>query len=118
MATTSLSSLEYQRPYAWGVEKPQLLSDLLGALEHDTDDPYFPVPSSWSKAPNNTRAEVIDGQQRLTTLTLLLSLLRDLATDDELRRDIHKSLRNQPSAGKTKLRDPAWNYVHATASSS
>ena len=33
---------EYQRPYTWGVEETlQLLSDLLGALERDTDEPYF-----------------------------------------------------------------------------
>ncbi|MDI9588915.1 MAG: DUF262 domain-containing HNH endonuclease family protein [Acidobacteriota bacterium] len=90
---------EYQRPYAWGVEETvQLLSDLLGALEHDTDDPYFLGSIVLVKAPNNTRAEVIDGQQRLTTLTLLLSLLRDLATDDELRRDIHKLI-EEPAVG-------------------
>ncbi|MGP2494826.1 DUF262 domain-containing protein [Schaalia turicensis] len=90
---------EYQRPYAWGVEETlQLLSDLLGALEHDTADPYFLGSIVLVKDPNNPRAEVIDGQQRLTTLTLLLSLLRDLATDDELRRDIHKLI-EEPAVG-------------------
>lgn len=90
---------EYQRPYAWGVEETlQLLSDLRGALEHDTDDPYFLGSIVLVKDPNNPRAEVIDGQQRLTTLTLLLSLLRDLATDDELRRDIHKLI-EEPAVG-------------------
>lgn len=90
---------EYQRPYAWGVEETlQLLSDLLGALERDTDDPYFLGSVVLVKDPNNPRAEVIDGQQRLTTLTLLLSLLRDLATDDELRRDIHRLI-EEPAVG-------------------
>lgn len=90
---------EYQRPYAWGVEETlQLLSDLLGALERDTDDPYFLASVVLVKDPNNPRAEVIDGQQRLTTLTLLLSLLRDLATDDELRRDIHRLI-EEPAVG-------------------
>ena len=90
---------EYQRPYAWGVEETlQLLSDLLGALERDTDEPYFLGSVVLVKDPSNPRAEVIDGQQRLTTLTLLLSLLRDLATDDELRRDIHKLI-EEPAVG-------------------
>lgn len=76
----------------------QLLSDLLGALERDTDEPYFLGSVVLVKDPNNPRAEVIDGQQRLTTLTLLLSLLRDLATDNELRRDIHKLI-EEPAVG-------------------
>ena len=90
---------EYQRPYAWGVEETlQLLSDLLGALERDTDEPYFLGSVVLVKDPSNPRAEVIDGQQRLTTLSLLLSLLRDLDTDDELRRDIHKLI-EEPAVG-------------------
>lgn len=46
--------LEYQRPYAWGVEETlQLLSDLLGALERDTDEPYFLGSVVLVKDPNN-----------------------------------------------------------------
>lgn len=82
---------EYQRPYAWGTEESlQLLADLVGALERDTDEPYFLGSIVLVKAPNAVRAEVIDGQQRLTTLTLLLAILRDLATDAGLREAIHK----------------------------
>ena len=81
---------EYQRPYAWGAEESlQLLSDLLGALKRDTDEPYFLGSIVLVKSPNVARSEVIDGQQRITTLTLLLSLLRDLVANDDLRRSIH-----------------------------
>ena len=39
------------------------------------------------KSPNDPLSKVIDGQQRLTTLTILLSALRDLTTDKEKRFD-------------------------------
>ncbi|WP_165241543.1 DUF262 domain-containing protein [Corynebacterium lizhenjunii] len=82
---------EYQRPYAWGTEESlQLLADLVDALDRDTDEPYFLGSIVLVKAPNSPRAEVIDGQQRLTTLTLLLALLRDLTSNEDLRRDIHR----------------------------
>ena len=59
---------EYQRPYAWGKEESsQLLSDLLGALDRDTDEPYFLGSIVLVKTPNEPRSEVIDGQQRITT---------------------------------------------------
>ena len=81
---------EYQRPYAWGAEESlQLLSDLIGALDRDTDEPYFLGSIVLVKSAAGSRSEVIDGQQRITTLTLLLALLRDLATNDDLRRSIH-----------------------------
>lgn len=81
---------EYQRPYTWGTsESLQLLSDLTSALERDADEPYFLGSLVLVKAPNEPASEVIDGQQRLTTLTLLLGVLRDLVTNVDLSRDIH-----------------------------
>ena len=37
------------------------------------------------REPNNPHAKVIDGQQRLTTLTILLSILRDLTANPEVK---------------------------------
>jgi uncharacterized protein with ParB-like and HNH nuclease domain len=52
------------------------------------DDQYFLGSTVLVKSPENkNRYEVIDGQQRLTTLTILLSVLRDLTTDQEKRFD-------------------------------
>lgn len=81
---------DYQRPYAWGTEQAlQLLDDLDGALDRDEDEPYFLGSIVLVKERGVRQAEVIDGQQRLTTLTILFSVLRDLASDvslaDELR---------------------------------
>lgn len=76
---------DYQRPYSWGIEQAlQLLDDLEGALDRDTEDPYFLGSVVLVKNPGAPLAEVIDGQQRLTTLTILFAVLRDLASDPGL----------------------------------
>lgn len=82
----SFSIPPYQRPYAW--ELPQvtaLLDDLLEAMraESGTQDLYFLGSVVLVKKPNSAKARVVDGQQRLTTLTILLSVLRDLTEDQD-----------------------------------
>lgn len=82
---------EYQRPYAWGRDEAlQLLADLEGALERDTEEPYFLGSIVLVKDAAASHSEVIDGQQRLTTLTVLLSVLRDLVDDPAFRSAVHK----------------------------
>lgn len=69
----------YQRPYSWGVEEAgQLLDDLLFAAFQNGEKPYFLGSIVVVKKEGDPTAEVIDGQQRLTTLTILLSVLREL----------------------------------------
>lgn len=76
----------YQRPYAWEEDQArELLNDILGAIE--TEEMYFLGSVVLIKQPNHPKAAVIDGQQRLTTLTILLSILRDLTADAEKRID-------------------------------
>ncbi|WP_250031259.1 DUF262 domain-containing protein [Paractinoplanes maris] len=80
---------DYQRPYAWREEQAtQLLEDLAEALDRDADEPYFLGSVVLVKETQHRAAEVIDGQQRLTTLTILLAVLRDLADDAEVRSDL------------------------------
>lgn len=81
---------EYQRPYTWGTDETlQLLSDLTSALERDTAEPYFLGSVVLVKETGSTESEVIDGQQRLTTLSLILAVLRDLVDNPALRQAIH-----------------------------
>lgn len=77
---------DYQRPYAWGPEQAlQLLDDLQDALERGGDDPYFLGSLVLVKPKEDApQSDVIDGQQRLTTLSILFSVLRDLAEDDDI----------------------------------
>lgn len=73
----------YQRAYAWRTEETlQLLDDLETALEAGSEEPYFLGSIVLVKQPGDPVAKVIDGQQRLTTLTILLSVLRDLSIGD------------------------------------
>ena len=82
---------EYQRPYAWGKDETlQLLDDLRDALTRTSDEPYFLGSIVLVKQKGLPTSEVIDGQQRLTTLTILCAVLRDLTSNASLRADIHK----------------------------
>lgn len=70
---------EYQRAYRWGIEQAtQLLSDLETSMDQDPDEPYFLGSLVLIHEGGNSYA-VVDGQQRLTTLTILWSVLRDLS---------------------------------------
>ena len=68
----------YQRNYAWRAEQiEQLIGDVQDALE-DGDDDYFLGNLIVTRRPGRTADyEVIDGQQRLTTLYLLLTILAE-----------------------------------------
>ncbi|MCD8005965.1 MAG: DUF262 domain-containing HNH endonuclease family protein [Oscillospiraceae bacterium] len=69
---------DYQRPYAWGETECQTLWDDIfsfaipdeGRTEFDSNSEYFLGPIVTYK--NEGHTEVIDGQQRLTTLMLML----------------------------------------------
>lgn len=86
----------YQRPYAWTSEQAGLLvTDLLAALgTGDGDvgelDPYFLGSIVLIKEENKPSSSVVDGQQRLTTLVILLSVFAKL---DALRDDMTKEFR-------------------------
>jgi len=73
----------YQRPYAWETEQADaLLDDLLTYLGDGNEpmedvNPYFLGSIVLIKG-DKPDAEVVDGQQRLTTLTILLAALRTL----------------------------------------
>jgi hypothetical protein len=72
----------YQRPYAWTTEQAgEMFDDLLAASQAKESlaesDPYFLGSIVLVKAEKQPLAEVVDGQQRLTTLTVLLSVLRE-----------------------------------------
>ena len=78
----------YQRPYSWTTEQAgELLDDLLdftgqGTTAVDDLSPYFLGSIVLIKQEHLPDAEIVDGQQRLTTLTILLSALRSLLTGE------------------------------------
>ncbi|MEY9137519.1 uncharacterized protein with ParB-like and HNH nuclease domain [Bradyrhizobium diazoefficiens] len=78
----------YQRPYAWEKEQAvELLTDLLEAMDNTevSGGVYFLGSVVLIKSPADPKSLVVDGQQRLTTLTILISVLRDLTSNEEVR---------------------------------
>jgi hypothetical protein len=66
----------YQRPYAWTMDQTsELFDDLFDFYLHEQDEGYFLGSIVLIKQEISPYAEVIDGQQRLTTLTILLAAL-------------------------------------------
>lgn len=66
----------YQRPYAWTEEETgTLFSDLYDFYSSVNEDDYFLGSIVLIKEDNKPLSFVIDGQQRLTTLTILLSVI-------------------------------------------
>lgn len=66
----------YQRPYAWGVEQTEtLFDDLYDFFQTEKEDSYFLGSIVLIKEDEKPYASVIDGQQRLTTLSILLAVL-------------------------------------------
>lgn len=71
---------DYQRPYAWGVEEcKSLWEDIFsfaipeeGSKTFDSKNEYYFLGPIVSFKNNDKKMEIIDGQQRLTTLMLLL----------------------------------------------
>lgn len=67
----------YQRPYVWGEDNiNELLDDILYAFENDSQDTYF-MGALVLQNKENDEYDILDGQQRLTTLALLLATIRD-----------------------------------------
>lgn len=83
---------DYQRAYVWGKDEiSELIDDVNYASEHNLDGQYFLGSMVLRKATRTSDGvsfeeyELLDGQQRLTTLMLMLACIRDRVTDDKLK---------------------------------
>ena len=78
----------YQRSYSWGVKEGlDLLGDFIEAAENKT--PHFIGAIVVVREKPDGPLEIVDGQQRLTTLTILLAVLRDLEPDPAEKAKLH-----------------------------
>lgn len=86
----------FQRPYAWSTDQTeQLFDDLLNAFnaaqDENLDEEYFLGTIILAK--NKDKGyDVIDGQQRLTTLTILYSVLASNVVDEEMKEGLKNKL--------------------------
>ena len=77
----------FQRSYSWGErEAMSLLADLTDAM--DTGLVHF-IGAIVVVSQPSLPLEIVDGQQRLTTLTILLCVLRDMEEDSERTKALH-----------------------------
>ena len=82
----------YQRPYSWKTENiQQLLEDVWEAFESD-DSEYFIGSLITIEKVKNLRYDVVDGQQRLTTLNLIFARLRDHIEDSAGKAEVGKRI--------------------------
>ncbi|SBT05955.1 conserved hypothetical protein [Candidatus Propionivibrio aalborgensis] len=83
---------DYQRAYVWGKDEiSELIDDVNYASEHNPDGQYFLGSMVLRKATRTEDGvsfeehELLDGQQRLTTLMLTLACIRDRVADVDLK---------------------------------
>ncbi len=91
----------FQRPYSWDPDiAAQLYDDVSSAMIRgqrqnrrgpNTSD-YFLGPIIVTRDGNTQHFQVIDGQQRLVTLTIILAILRDLLAFGALKEELHRAI--------------------------
>ncbi|RVZ18546.1 DUF262 domain-containing protein [Helicobacter pylori] len=97
----------YQRLYSWGKEQcKQLWDDIIKIGGNDKMNGHF-IGSILYVLDGNTHSSpllIIDGQQRLTTITLLFIALRNHLSDEVKRKEIESYLINSDKDGNKKFR--------------
>lgn len=92
---------EYQRPYVWSNDQiSELMDDIMQARNSNPESEYFlgsMVLQKKEKIDGNTKYieyDLLDGQQRLTTLFLMTAVIRDLtpATNTARLKTCHDSI--------------------------
>ncbi len=98
----------YQRPYAWDKENiSELVDDLTKAFSDSQESEYFCGSLVTVYNENDRRHDVIDGQQRLTTFTILACVVRDIygqSLESRTKSYISKSIHDEHEQSKHKLR--------------
>jgi len=79
----------YQRPYSWSVDNAeQLIDDIYKSSQSDEKEYFIGSMICISKGHNHY--EVVDGQQRLTTLSIIVSELKKIIPIHGIKDDLQK----------------------------
>lgn len=96
---------DFQRPYAWTTEQvEELFTDLVSAMQDarktGAASQYFLGSIVLIKNDRDPKSSVVDGQQRLSTLTMLFAVLRAVMPDaaDDITDFLYK--KGKPSLGE------------------
>ena len=108
----------YQRQYRWDIGGcEQLLGDIRAVSQTDADSTHFIgsiLSTASTSADDEAHLVLIDGQQRITTLMLLIAALHHTLRDDDptLAAELERVLVREDSPDRTKLRPHrAWAEV-------
>jgi hypothetical protein len=81
----------FQRPYSWDEQTAlELYDDIYQASERSSG--YFLGPLIVARSGGNKPFDVVDGQQRLVTLSVIFAILRDLASASDLQQELQELL--------------------------
>ncbi|MFP6008375.1 DUF262 domain-containing protein [Helicobacter pylori] len=97
----------YQRLYSWEKEQcEQLWDDIIKIGGNDKMNGHFIGSILYARVDNTHSSPllIIDGQQRLTTITLLFIALRNHSSDEVKRKEIESYLINSDKDGDKKFR--------------
>lgn len=94
----------YQRPYAWEEKNiSDLFSDIHNAISSNENE-YFLGTIVLSGKENSSELEIVDGQQRITSIVIFLSSIRDYFEDNNQQRQA-ASIQNDFISGYDRQRD-------------
>ena len=94
----------YQRPYAWEDKNIfDLFSDIHNAISSNEDE-YFLGTIVLSEKENSSELEIVDGQQRITSIVIFLSSIRDYFESNNQQRQA-TSIQNDFISGYDRQRD-------------
>jgi uncharacterized protein with ParB-like and HNH nuclease domain len=89
----------FQREYVWGEEQvEQLFQDINIEFQDNGHDSEYFIGSIVVCPSGNQLFDLIDGQQRLTTLYIFLCCLRDFFEEKNIEKDLVTVIKNQISA--------------------
>jgi uncharacterized protein with ParB-like and HNH nuclease domain len=99
---------DYQRPYSWDKDNlSDLVDDLINAYLSNKEENYFCGSLVLVDNKNDSRFDIIDGQQRTTTFTILACVFRDIYFTDlspKSKKYIQNSIQDEFEENKRKLK--------------
>ena len=99
---------DYQRPYSWDKDNlSDLIDDLTNAFSDNPTESYFCGSLVLVDNTGDNRLDIIDGQQRTTTFTIIACVFRDVYIDKlslKAKKYIKNSIQDEFEEDKRKLR--------------
>lgn len=99
---------DYQRPYSWDKDNlSDLIDDLVSAYIENKKETYFCGSLVLVNNESDNRFDIIDGQQRTTTFTIISCVFRDIYLSDLSRKSqdfINSSIQDKYEDSKRKLK--------------